>query len=100
MSVLLLVLDLVGTFVFAISAASAAATRRLDLFGTLVLSFGEAVAGVHVTDVGPRAARWWASPARGGPASRADALIADAPPGSGARVSGQPSAAARTLAAG
>jgi uncharacterized membrane protein YeiH len=36
---LLLVLDLVGTFVFAISGASAAVTRRLDLFGTLVLSF-------------------------------------------------------------
>jgi uncharacterized membrane protein YeiH len=36
---LLLVLDLVGTFVFAISGASAAVTRRLDLFGVLVLSF-------------------------------------------------------------
>jgi uncharacterized membrane protein YeiH len=36
---LLLVLDLVGTFVFAISGATAAVTRRLDLFGTLVLSF-------------------------------------------------------------
>ncbi len=36
---LLLVLDLVGTFVFAISGASAGVTRRLDLFGTLVLSF-------------------------------------------------------------
>ena len=36
---LLVVLDLVGTFVFAISGASAGVTRRLDLFGTLVLSF-------------------------------------------------------------
>jgi uncharacterized membrane protein YeiH len=36
---LLLVLDLAGTFVFAISGASAGVTRRLDLFGTLVLSF-------------------------------------------------------------
>jgi uncharacterized membrane protein YeiH len=36
---LLLVLDLVGTFVFAISGATAGVTRRLDLFGTLVLSF-------------------------------------------------------------
>lgn len=36
---LLLVLDLIGTFVFAISGATAAVTRRLDLFGTLVLSF-------------------------------------------------------------
>jgi uncharacterized membrane protein YeiH len=36
---LLLVLDLAGTFVFAISGASAGVTRRLDLFGILVLSF-------------------------------------------------------------
>jgi uncharacterized membrane protein YeiH len=36
---LLLLLDLVGTFVFAISGASAGVTRRLDLFGILVLSF-------------------------------------------------------------
>jgi uncharacterized membrane protein YeiH len=36
---LLLVLDLVGTFVFAISGATAGVTRRLDLFGILVLSF-------------------------------------------------------------
>jgi uncharacterized membrane protein YeiH len=36
---LLLVLDLVGTFVFAISGATAGAARRLDLFGILVLSF-------------------------------------------------------------
>ena len=36
---LLLVLDLVGTFVFAISGATAGAARQLDLFGILVLSF-------------------------------------------------------------
>jgi uncharacterized membrane protein YeiH len=36
---LLLVLDLVGTFVFAISGATAGVKRRLDLFGILVLSF-------------------------------------------------------------
>jgi uncharacterized membrane protein YeiH len=36
---LLLVLDLVGTFVFALSGAIAGVTRRLDLFGILVLSF-------------------------------------------------------------
>src|SRR5262249_21226552 len=36
---LLLVLDLVGTFVFAISGATAGVRRRLDLFGILVLSF-------------------------------------------------------------
>ena len=33
------VLDLVGTFVFAISGAVAAARRRLDFFGVLVLSY-------------------------------------------------------------
>lgn len=33
------VLDLVGTFVFAISGAMAAVNRRLDIFGILVLSF-------------------------------------------------------------
>ena len=32
-------LDLVGTFVFAISGAVAAVNRRLDIFGILVLSF-------------------------------------------------------------
>ena len=36
---LLLVLDLVGTFVFAISGATAGVMRRLDLFGIVVLSF-------------------------------------------------------------
>jgi uncharacterized membrane protein YeiH len=38
-TLLLLVLDLVGTFVFAISGATAGAKRRLDVFGILVLSF-------------------------------------------------------------
>jgi uncharacterized membrane protein YeiH len=33
------VLDLVGTFVFALSGAVAAVNRRLDIFGILVLSF-------------------------------------------------------------
>ena len=33
------VLDLVGTFVFAISGAVAAVNRRLDIFGIIVLSF-------------------------------------------------------------
>lgn len=36
---LMLVLDLVGTFVFALSGAMAGVGRRLDLFGVLVLSF-------------------------------------------------------------
>src|SRR6516162_5243646 len=39
MNTLLLVLDLVGTFVFAISGATAGVRRRLDMFGVLVLSF-------------------------------------------------------------
>ena len=33
------ILDLIGTFVFAISGAQAAVDRRLDIFGILVLSF-------------------------------------------------------------
>ena len=36
---LLLMLDLAGTFVFAISGASVGVTRRLDMFGVLFLSF-------------------------------------------------------------
>jgi uncharacterized membrane protein YeiH len=39
MNTLLLVLDLLGTFVFALSGATAGVGRRLDLFGVLVLSF-------------------------------------------------------------
>src|SRR5919199_2355828 len=39
MNTLLLVLDLLGTFVFALSGGTAGVRRRLDLFGVLVLSF-------------------------------------------------------------
>ena len=39
MDTLLLVLDLIGTFVFALSGASAGVRRRLDIFGVLVVSF-------------------------------------------------------------
>ncbi len=39
MNTLLVVLDLIGTFVFALSGATAGVQRRLDLFGVLVLSF-------------------------------------------------------------
>lgn len=39
MNTLLSVLDLLGTFVFALSGAGAALRRRLDLFGVLVLAF-------------------------------------------------------------
>ncbi|MEO8845215.1 MAG: trimeric intracellular cation channel family protein [Kofleriaceae bacterium] len=45
------VLDLVGTFVFAISGAVAAVDRRLDLFGILVLSFVAATFGGITRDL-------------------------------------------------
>jgi uncharacterized membrane protein YeiH len=51
METLLLVLDLVGTFVFALSGATAGVRRRLDLFGVLVLSFAAANAGGMARDV-------------------------------------------------
>lgn len=41
----LLLLDLLGTFVFALSGAIAGVRQRLDLFGVLVLSFAAASAG-------------------------------------------------------
>jgi uncharacterized membrane protein YeiH len=51
MSFLVLVLDLVGTFVFAISGATVGVTRRLDLFGALVLSFVAGNAGGITRDL-------------------------------------------------
>lgn len=48
---LLLSLDLVGTFVFAISGATLGVRHRLDLFGVLVLSFCAATAGGITRDV-------------------------------------------------
>lgn len=48
---LTVVLDLVGTFVFAISGASAGVKHRLDLFGVLVLSFAAANAGGITRDL-------------------------------------------------
>ena len=47
----LLVLDLIGTFVFALSGGAAAVKERLDLFGVLVLSFAAASAGGIMRDV-------------------------------------------------
>lgn len=44
-------LDLAGTFAFAISGATKGARRRLDLFGVLVLSFVAATAGGIARDV-------------------------------------------------
>jgi uncharacterized membrane protein YeiH len=51
MGTLLLVVDLVGTFVFALSGAAAGVKRRLDLFGVLVLSFAAGTAGGITRDV-------------------------------------------------
>ena len=45
MNTLVLVLDLAGTFVFALSGAMAGVRNRLDLFGVLVLSFAAATFG-------------------------------------------------------
>jgi len=61
---LLLVLDLVGTFVFALSGASAGLRRRLDLFGVLVLSFvagnfGGIVRDLMIGAVPPAAISYW-----------------------------------------
>jgi uncharacterized membrane protein YeiH len=47
----LLVLDLIGTFVFALSGAVAGIKERLDLFGVLVLSFAAASAGGIMRDL-------------------------------------------------
>lgn len=47
----LLVLDLAGTFVFALSGAVAGVRERLDLFGVLVLSFAAASAGGVMRDI-------------------------------------------------
>ena len=47
----LLVLDLIGTFVFALSGASAGVRHRIDLFGVLVLAFAAALAGGIMRDL-------------------------------------------------
>jgi len=46
-----ILLDFIGTFVFAISGALVAVRHRLDLFGVLVLSFAAATAGGITRDV-------------------------------------------------
>jgi uncharacterized membrane protein YeiH len=51
MEKLLLVVDLAGTFVFALSGALAGVKRELDLFGVLVLSFAAANSGGIARDV-------------------------------------------------
>lgn len=51
MSTLVLTLDLIGTFVFALAGATAGVRRQLDLFGVLVLSFAAASAGGIMRDM-------------------------------------------------
>src|SRR3982074_1872366 len=51
METLPLVLDLTGTFVFALSGALAGVKRQLDLFGVLVLSFAAANSGGITRDL-------------------------------------------------
>jgi len=48
---LTLVLDLIGTFVFALSGAIAGVKHRLDIFGVLVLSFAAANSGGITRDI-------------------------------------------------
>lgn len=48
---LLLILDLLGTFVFALSGAVTGVRRQLDLFGVLVLSFAAGNAGGITRDL-------------------------------------------------
>ena len=64
MATLLPALELLGTFVFALSGAVASVKRRLDVFGVLVLSFAAATAGGIARDlligaVPPAAMRDW-----------------------------------------
>lgn len=51
MDTLLLVLDLIGTFVFALSGGLAGVKHRLDLFGVLVLAYAAGNAGGITRDV-------------------------------------------------
>lgn len=51
MHTLILVLDLAGTFVFAVSGAAAAVKYRLDVFGVLVLAFVAGNAGGITRDL-------------------------------------------------
>lgn len=51
MKTLVLILDLAGTFVFALAGATAGARRQLDIFGVLVLAFAAACAGGIARDV-------------------------------------------------
>lgn len=61
---LLLILDLIGTFVFALEGAGAATAARLDFLGVMVLSFATALGGGIIRDlligaVPPNSIRDW-----------------------------------------
>lgn len=65
---LLLVVDLIGTFVFAVEGALAGINAELDVFGLLVLSFVTALGGGTVRDlligaIPPNSIRDWRYPA-------------------------------------
>lgn len=51
MRTLVLILDLLGTFVFALAGATAAVRRQLDIFGVLVVAFAAACSGGIARDV-------------------------------------------------
>lgn len=51
MNTVVLALDLVGTFVFALAGATAGAKRQLDIFGVAVLSFATACSGGIARDL-------------------------------------------------
>jgi uncharacterized membrane protein YeiH len=51
MRTLVLILDLAGTFVFALAGATMGARRQLDIFGVLVLAFAAACAGGIARDL-------------------------------------------------
>jgi uncharacterized membrane protein YeiH len=51
MPTFILVLDLAGTFVFALSGAMTGVNKKLDIFGVVVLSFAAATSGGIVRDV-------------------------------------------------
>lgn len=48
---LFFILDLLGTFVFALSGAEAAKERELDLFGTIIIGFLTACGGGIIRDI-------------------------------------------------
>jgi uncharacterized membrane protein YeiH len=65
---LLLVIDLIGTFVFAVEGASAAIQGNLDVLGLMVLAFATALGGGIIRDVligavPPNSIRDWRYPA-------------------------------------